>query len=75
MAKKKVEMTKNVCSWCNWSKKDWLWVLVSEGALYLFFWYALGVLGIMGAWIDSLILLVLINIMFFACPVFRKHFM
>ncbi|MBU0460029.1 MAG: hypothetical protein KJ597_05490 [Nanoarchaeota archaeon] len=71
MAKKKVSKC------CNWSAKDWLGVLISEGSLYLFLWYVLWMLevSVVNQWMGALVSLVLINVMFFACPVFRKHFM
>ena len=62
---------------CNWSGKDWVGVVVSEVTLYLFLWYWLWMLEVtmINQWVGALVSLVLLNIMFFACPVFRKHFM
>ena len=79
MAKKKKVVSQAVCdteSGCNWSSKEWLGVVVSEVALFGFLYYALMLLNVQGnLWTSSLILLVLLNIMFFACPVFRKHYL
>ncbi len=68
---------KKVCKCCDWSAKEWFWAIVSEGALYLFLWYWLWMLEVtmINQWLGALVSLVLLNVMFFACPVFRKHFM
>ena len=74
--KKTVKEVKKTSSCCNWTNKEWLGTLLSEGALYLFFWYLLGILGASGnLWVGSLVLLVLINVSLYACPVFRKHYL
>ena len=63
------------CTWTGCKKGDWLWTLVSELALYGFLFYTMRFLGAAGnLWVNSLILLVLANIFWFACPVIRKHF-
>ncbi|MBT4651726.1 hypothetical protein HOC13_04365 [Candidatus Woesearchaeota archaeon] len=75
MAKKKVVSKDVACSYC-WSAKDWLGVVISEGALYLFLGYFLWMLEVtvVNPWMGALVSLILINVMFFVCPVFRKHF-
>ena len=74
MAKKKVKKGKTCSSSCC-SASCWFWIVVSEAALYLFFVYLLYLLAIpANLWGSSAILLVLINISFFACPYMRKHF-
>ena len=61
---------------CDWSAQEWAWTGVSEVALYFTLYCPLRWLGASGnLWVNALILLVLINVMFFACPVFRKHYM
>jgi hypothetical protein len=67
-------MVKKKC--CDWNGKEWLGVVVSEVALFGFFYYLLMLLGVaLQPWLSALILLLLINIMFFACPAFRKHYL
>lgn len=79
MAKKKMmkidkmEMKKEG-SCCNWSAKEWAMAAVSEAALYFFIWYGLFLLNA-DDWLGALILLVLVNVSFFTCPVTRKHFL
>jgi len=76
MAKKKVKKAAGkTCSSGCCSASCWFWILVSEGALYLFFVYLLYLLAVPVLWTSSLILLALINVSFFACPICRKHFM
>ncbi len=72
----KMAEKKGICSWCaGWSAKDWLWTLVSEGALYLFF-VVLSLWPLNTAdWDGALVLLVLLNVALLACPVFRKHYL
>ena len=76
MARKKIK--KNVgqcCSWGNCSGKDWFWFLVSEAALFGLFYCGLRFLGSSGfLWKNALVLLVLVNVAWFACPVVRRHF-
>ena len=58
---------------CFKTGKDWFLAVVSEVALYFFFWYGLYVLGAsVNLWLASLILLVLINVSWFTCPCTRK---
>ncbi len=69
---------KGMCSWCaGWSVKEWLWALVSEGALYLFLVYSLYALDgwFMGTWADALVLLILLNVALLTCPIVRKHYL
>ena len=67
-------MLKNKC--CDWSGKEWLGLIVSEAALFGFFYYLLILLGVaLKPWLSALTLFVLINMMFFACPMFRKHYL
>jgi hypothetical protein len=74
MVKKKEVEQKSSC--CNWTGKEWLGVVISESALYLFFWYTLSLLGSVGnLWVSSLVLLVLLNVSLYACPVVRKHYL
>lgn len=80
MAKRKVKkrapakMTGSSCCACNWSGKDTFWALISELALFFFFYYALYLLGVQAnMWLGSLVLLVLINVSWFTCPLVRKH--
>jgi len=83
MAKKRVvkkaapkAVGKTCSSGCCSSSSCWFWTLVSETALYFFFYYLLYILEVnTNMWLASLVLLVLVNVMFFACPFFRKHFM
>ena len=57
------------------SSSCWFWTIVSEAGLYFFFYYLLYVLEVnANLWLASLILLVLVNVSFFACPYMRKHF-
>lgn len=76
MAKKNV-VNEKTCAHCGLSSKDWLGTIISEGALYLFLWYVLWMLDVtvVNAWLGGLVSLILLNVVFFACPVFRKHFM
>ncbi len=72
MAKKKSE--KNVCSitGCCSGKEGFL-LLVSEAALFGFLYYIQYLLKIQAnLWLSSLILIVLLNISIWACPVVRK---
>jgi len=80
MAKRKKSVSKKTvasssCSSCCCSGKDWIWAAVSEAALYFFFVYAQYLVGVQtNIWLSSLVLLILINLCWFACPVMRKHF-
>ena len=76
MAKSKTIVKGKTCSCCC-SGKDWLGFVISEGALYLFLWYFLWMLNVtvVNQLVGALVSLILVNVMFFACPVFRKHFM
>ena len=82
MAKKemaqKMKQKKGLCSWCaGWSAKDWILLLVSEMALYLFFNYSMYVLNNLpgfATW-DSFVLFLLLNVAVFTCPVVRKHYL
>ena len=79
MAKKEMTEKKGMCSWCaGWSTKDWLWALVSEGALYLFLWYWASLLvesPVLYKWAVALLSLALLNVALLACPVVRKHYL
>lgn len=79
MAKKKemgMKTLKEPKCGCSWTGKDWFGLVLSEGAIYLMVWYLLTVLGATGnLWLASLVLVVLGNLAFFVCPVFRKHYM
>ncbi len=79
MAKKETAEKKGMCSWCaGWSAKEWLWALVSEGALYLFLWYWATFLVVNTTvlpWSAALVSLVLLNVALLACPVVRKHYL
>ena len=68
---------KHVCSGVMcWQGKDWFLALISEVALYAFFWYLLTLLEVSGnLYVASLVLLVLVNVSVMACPIFRKHYM
>ncbi|PIN73639.1 hypothetical protein COV20_05440 [Candidatus Woesearchaeota archaeon CG10_big_fil_rev_8_21_14_0_10_45_16] len=67
---------KETCATCDWTAADWVWGVVSELALYGLFWYGQLLLGVTGnLYVTSLILLVLTNLSFFACPIIRKHFL
>lgn len=60
----------------EYTNKDWFFIGLSEAALYAFFYYTLSVLGAAGnIWIHSLVLLVLINLSLFLCPVVKKHYL
>lgn len=78
MAKKEITKKEGICSWCaGWSAKDWLWALVSEGALYLFLWYWASLLkpAVVNHLLVALVSLVLLNLALLACPVVRKHYL
>ena len=82
MAKKKVgkkvtpKAVGKTCSSGCCSPSCWFWTLVSEAGLYFFFYYVLCILEVnTNLWLASLVLTALVNVMVFACPFFRKHFM
>ncbi|MBU0456704.1 MAG: hypothetical protein ABH824_03245 [Nanoarchaeota archaeon] len=74
--KKIAPAKENTCTTCcKWSSKEWFLALVSEAALFVFFWYLLGILSVPGnLYVSSLVLLVLINVSVILCPVFRRHY-
>ena len=61
----------------GWTAMEWFWTFVSEAALYLFIWYGLWMLDVttVNKWLGAFVSLVLINVSFFTCPVFKKHFL
>ncbi len=80
MAKKKGKRSvatkeSGCCTWSGCKKGDLVWTLVAEAAIYGFFYCGLRYLGSAGnLWQNALVLLVLINVAWFACPIARKHF-
>lgn len=78
MAKKeKMEEKGSICSWCPcWSKEDWFWGVVSTVSLYFLIWYTLKVLNASGSlWTNALVLIVLLHVAAFTCPIVRKHYL
>ncbi len=72
MAKKK--SVKKTCSGCCSGKEGFL-LLISEVALFGFLYYIQYLLKIQtNLWLSSIVLLVLLNISIWTCPVFRKHY-
>lgn len=68
--KSKKSMEKQCCD-----GSYWFWFLVSEAAIGGFFYCGLRFLGSTGnLWWNALVLLVLVNVAWFACPVVRRHF-
>jgi hypothetical protein len=64
------------CSSGCCSSSCWFWTIISEAGLYFFFYYVLYIMQAeVNMWLASAILLVLVNISFFACPYMRKHYM
>mgnify|MGYP003975301539 FL=1 len=75
-AKKSVVKTASKkCSWGNCSGSDWFGTLIAEAAIYGFFYCGLKFLESTGnLWWNALVLFVLVNVAWFACPVVKKHF-
>jgi hypothetical protein len=78
MTKKKVSKSKPVktcCTWTGCKKGDWVWTLVAESAIYAFLFCTMRFLEATGnLWWNALILLVLANVFWFACPIIRQHY-
>ena len=73
MAKKKPKSTCSMNGCC--SGKEGFLLLVSEAALFGFLYYIQYLLKIQtNLWLSSLILIVLLNISIWTCPVVRKSF-
>ncbi|MBT4538993.1 hypothetical protein HOI26_00790 [Candidatus Woesearchaeota archaeon] len=64
---KKVAPAQKTCC-MSWTPKQYFSVLLSEAACYFFLYFLLAYLGVLGAWVPALVLLILGNLAVWFCP-------